>query len=411
MQSFTPDSLLSRLNLGVFDPKAAFLAAIDLYRHDPLFCVPGKVREIIARRGADTPVVLLGRSDFSANLIHGFRQRGRVMHVVDDFRCHRGEQFRGVDIISTDRFLEMARQDPDIVGINACRNDLPRRFFDDLCRNHTIPHLNFEQATRAFGLSDAMDYRVADWGGFIAERCEDYLKLERRMADPYSVDTLFAVLTFHLTGNPEWFLNVARPYPTLYVRSGLFSFSDHEKMVDCGASIGESTTALIGVTQGRFDRSWMIEPDKINIGTLQGFLRKFAGTGHAGKLSLHPVAVGEQRDNVPFNHVGNHGGSVLPPELAQACAPSDFVRVERIDDIVDDKPTIIKMDIEGYELSALKGAAATIRDARPKLMVSAYHRTTDLLDIPAYIDTLAPGYRIGLRHHTEDRWDTCLYFF
>ena len=27
------------------------------------------------------------------------------------------------------------------------------------------------------------------------------------------------------------------------------------------------------------------------------------------------------------------------------------------------------------------------------------------------IDTIAPDYRIGLRHHTEDRWDTCLYFF
>jgi hypothetical protein len=87
------------------------------------------------------------------------------------------------------------------------------------------------------------------------------------------------------------------------------------------------------------------------------------------------------------------------------------VRIERIDDIVDDKPTIIKMDIEGFELPALKGAAATIRDARPKLLVSAYHRSTDLLEIPNYIDSIAPDYRIGLRHHTEDRWDTCLYFF
>ncbi|MFN3789305.1 FkbM family methyltransferase [Massilia sp.] len=411
MHAFTPDSLQTRVNLGVFDARETFLAAVDLYRQDPQFCVPAQVREIFARRNAETPIVLLGRSDFGANLIHGFGQRARVLHVVDDFRAHRGEQYRGVDIISTDRFLEMARQDPDLIGINACRNDFSRRFFDDLCRNHRIPHLNFEQATRAFGLSDAMDPRVADWGGVIAARCADYLKLGQRMADPYSVETLYAVLTFHLTGNPEWFLNVARPYPTLYVRSGLFSFSEHEKMVDCGASIGESTTALIGTTQGRFDRSWMIEPDRLNIATLQGFLRKYAGTPHAQKLSLHPVAVGEHPDKVPFSHVGNHGGAVLPPEMAQACPVADFVRVERIDDIVDDQPTIIKMDIEGYELPALKGAARTIRAARPKLMLSAYHRSTDLLDIPQFIDTIAPDYRIGLRHHTEDRWDTCLYFY
>lgn len=44
-------------------------------------------------------------------------------------------------------------------------------------------------------------------------------------------------------------------------------------------------------------------------------------------------------------------------------------------------------------------------------MLSAYHRAADLLDMPRLIDTLVPDYRIGLRHHTEDRWDTCLYFY
>ena len=411
MQSPTPDALLNRLDLGVFDPGAAFLAAVALYRADPLFCVPHRVREIMARRGADTPVVVLGRSDFGAHLLHGFKGRAQVLHVVDDFRCHRGEQFLRVDIISTDRFLEMAGRTPDLIAVNACRTDQSRRFFDEVCRRHGVPHLNFEQATRAFGLSAALDERVADWGPTIARRCDDYLALAQRMADPSSSETLFAVLTFHLTCNPEWFLHVARPYSTLYVRSGLFALSAHEKMVDCGASIGESTSALIGVTGGRFERAWMIEPDKINVATLQGFLRKFAGTAHAAKLSLHPVAVGEHPDRVPFSHIGNHGGAVLTEEWAHLCLEADYVQVERIDDIVDDAPTIIKMDIEGFELAALRGAAATIRTARPKLMLSAYHRASDLLDMPRLVDTLVPDYRIGLRHHTEDRWDTCLYFY
>lgn len=411
MPSFTKDSLLTRLTLDSFDPKAAFLAAVDLYRQDPQFCIPATVRDVLTKCSADTPVVLLGRSDFGANLMHAFAGHVRFLGVVDDFRAHRGEQFLGVDIISTDRFLTMCKNDPDIIGVNACRNDMPRRFFDDMCRNHGIPHINFEQAVRALGPSESLDYRVADWGSVIAARRDEYLALAGRMADSYSVETLYAVLTFHLTCNPEWFLNVARPYSTLYVRSGLFSFSEHEKLVDCGASIGESTTALISTTRGRFERSWMIEPDRINIATLQGFLRKYAGTAHAGKLSLHAVAVGEHADRVPFNHLGYHGGSVLPPEKAQACPDTDYVRVERIDDLVDDAPTIIKMDIEGYELAALKGASHTIATARPKLMLSAYHRSTDLLDLPHYIDSIAPDYRIGLRHHTEDRWDTCLYFY
>lgn len=411
MLNFSSNAIHSRLALGPFDPKDAFLAAVALFRQDPLFCLPPSAREILARRGADTPVVMLGRSDFGANFLHAIGERARVLHVVDDFRSHRGEQFHGIDIISTDRFLELRKQNPDIVTVNVCRYDLAKRFFDDLCRTHAIPCLNFEQAVRAFDLNDTLDYRVADWGAVIAARSEDYLKLAARLGDPGSVETLYAVLTFHLTCNPEWYLNVARPYLTLYFRSGLFSFGENEKMVDCGASIGESTTALIGVTQGSYARSWMIEPDRLNVATLQGFLRKYAGTPNAGKLSLHPVAVGEAPGSVPFQHLGTHGGAVLPPSKAAACPPADYVPVARIDDIVDDRPTIIKMDVEGFELPALRGAQGVIRDARPKLMVSAYHRSADLLEIPDWVDSVAPGYRIGLRHHTEDRWDTCLYFY
>jgi FkbM family methyltransferase len=411
MQPFNTDAILNRLGLGVFQPRDAFLAAVDAYRKNPLFCVPERAREILARRGADTPIVMLGRSDFGTNFIHGLNGKARILNVVDDFRLNRGERFHGIDIISTDRFLEMAKRDKDIIAFISPRYDYSKRFFEDLCRNHGVPSLTFEQAARALDLNETLDCRVADWGGTIAAHCEDYLKLERRMADPYSIETLYAVLTFHLTCNSEWYLNVARPYPTLYFRSGLFSFSEHEKMVDCGASIGESTSALIGVTQGRFDRSWMIEPDRINVGTLQGLLRKYAGTPHEKKLSLHAVAVGELPDEVPFQHLGTHGGSVLPAAKAAVCPRSDYVRVQRIDDIVDDQPTIIKMDVEGFEMPALKGASGVIAAGRPKLMVSAYHRATDLLEIPAFIDSIAPEYKIGLRHHTEDRWDTCLYFY
>lgn len=409
--SFHTDTIASRLALGAFTPEQAFLAAVELYRQDSLFAVPAKARAIIARRGADTPIVLLGRSDFGGNLVHALRGKARVLFVVDDFRAHRGEQFHGLDYISSDRFLEMARQDPDLIGVNACRFDYSRRFFDGLCRDRGISLANFEQIVRAFDLNAMLDHRVHDWGAVIATRTGQYQQLARRMADPYSVETLYSVLTFHLTCNPEWFLNVARPYSTLYVRSGLFAFDTGEKMVDCGASIGESTTALMHATEGTFARSWMIEPDRINVATLKGFMRKYAGTAQAAKLSLHAVAVGDSAGLAPFEHLGYHGGSVLPPTRAEACPEADYVAVERIDDIVDDAPTIIKMDIEGFELPALKGAERTIRAARPKLLVSAYHRSADLLDIPAWIDTIAPDYRIGLRHHTEDRWDSCLYFY
>ncbi|MFW9485628.1 hypothetical protein ACE8GQ_10055 [Xanthomonas euvesicatoria pv. euvesicatoria] len=69
------------------------------------------------------------------------------------------------------------------------------------------------------------------------------------------------------------------------------------------------------------------------------------------------------------------------------------------------------MDIEGAELGALRGASAHIATGRPTLAISAYHRSSDLLDLVDAIENIRDDYRIGLRHHTEDRWDTCLHFY
>ena len=69
----------------------------------------------------------------------------------------------------------------------------------------------------------------------------------------------------------------------------------------------------------------------------------------------------------------------------------------------------IKLDIEGAELSALRGAEATLRRDRPKLAVAVYHDLEDFVTIPAYLHSLNLGYRFYLRHCTIDRYETILY--
>ncbi|TBU94014.1 FkbM family methyltransferase [Pseudomonas dryadis] len=387
-----------------------FLAAANALASDPMFGVPRDVRDVLARHGAATRVVILGTNGFGSHLMSVKGERnGEVIAAVDDFRYHSGALYYGLPIISTDKFLELARQQGDLVAVNTCRYDRPKRFFDSICRAHGIPHLNFEQTVRAFRLQGRVDYRVDDWGPEIIRNIPALQALAGRMADDYSVRTLHAVLNFHLACEPEYYHEVERPYSTLYFRSGLLQFSDAESMVDCGASIGESLAGLVGVTKGRFERSWMIEPDRINQQTLQNVLRRYEGTPLASRITLHDCGVGETSCQVPFNHEGGHGGFVRPADDTYDVA--DLIEVRPIDEIIDDVPTFIKMDIEGYELAALKGARKTISEHAPKLAISAYHRSTDLLDLTGYVLALNPDYKVGLRHHTPDRWDTCLYFY
>jgi FkbM family methyltransferase len=84
----------------------------------------------------------------------------------------------------------------------------------------------------------------------------------------------------------------------------------------------------------------------------------------------------------------------------------DLVRSETLERI-----DFIKMDIEGAELESLRGAENTIRQFRPKLAISVYHRLNDLWKIPQYIDGLGLGYRFALRHFTIHAEETILYAY
>jgi FkbM family methyltransferase len=69
----------------------------------------------------------------------------------------------------------------------------------------------------------------------------------------------------------------------------------------------------------------------------------------------------------------------------------------------------IKMDIEGAELAALRGAETSIRKHRPKLAISLYHSVEDMQTIPRYLAGLDLGYRFYLDHHTIYENETVLF--
>ncbi|MBF0582988.1 MAG: FkbM family methyltransferase [Magnetococcales bacterium] len=69
----------------------------------------------------------------------------------------------------------------------------------------------------------------------------------------------------------------------------------------------------------------------------------------------------------------------------------------------------LKLDVEGVELKALQGAESTIRQFRPKLAISIYHKPEDLYVLAEWIKGLGLGYHLFLDHYTTLEWETILY--
>jgi FkbM family methyltransferase len=76
-----------------------------------------------------------------------------------------------------------------------------------------------------------------------------------------------------------------------------------------------------------------------------------------------------------------------------------------------DRVDFIKLDVEGAELNALRGAQATLLRFRPRLAIAAYHRLDDLSAIPAYLMGLDVGYLFRLGHTTMHAEETVLFAF
>ncbi len=95
------------------------------------------------------------------------------------------------------------------------------------------------------------------------------------------------------------------------------------------------------------------------------------------------------------SHLAEEGNSEVP--------------VVDIDSLIKDKVTFIKMDIEGSEYEAIKGAQNMIKSYTPRLAISVYHKLDDIWEIPKLILDLNPNYKLYFRHYSIAGDETVLY--
>lgn len=149
--------------------------------------------------------------------------------------------------------------------------------------------------------------------------------------------------------------------------------------LDVGANQGEFTiVAASRLTRGRVIA---LEP----VSSLLGRLRRNVEANGFDNVSALPLGLGERPARLPiytsdeaFSDGTDHSGlPTLHPD-AQRGRLLETIEIVRLDDLVEelalDRLDVAKLDVEGAELSALRGGAATIQRFRPWLLLEVDDR-------------------------------------
>jgi len=150
---------------------------------------------------------------------------------------------------------------------------------------------------------------------------------------------------------------------------------------------------------GNYDKIYAFEPDPESYDRCQSVINQ----EQLHNIELLNAGAWSCDDQLKFNSTENGASSIVSEG-------GTLINVRSIDSVLQgERATLIKLDIEGAELQALKGARETIVKHRPRLAVCVYHKPEDMLEIPLYLQSLIPDYKFYIRHYSNFWYETVLY--
>jgi FkbM family methyltransferase len=161
---------------------------------------------------------------------------------------------------------------------------------------------------------------------------------------------------------------------------------NNKDFIDGGAFIGDS--ALVFERNYKPNTIVAFEPETNNFKQLLKTIK----LNNLLKIVSINKAIGEKEENLKI--VPNKGGSAISDKGTQE------ISIISIDDFVYRNNVnlgLIKMDLEGYALIALKGATKSIKSFKPILLIAIYHNGDEFFEILSFIKQLNLDYKIIIR--------------
>jgi FkbM family methyltransferase len=230
---------------------------------------------------------------------------------------------------------------------------------------------------------------------FAKAHSEELQKVYELLEDEPSKRIYTNVIFYKLTGDIKYLFDAESDKAEVY--TSLLNAQSITSYADLGAYNGDTVRELMQYAKDLSTVS-AFEPDRRSFRKLC----EWCDTADiAFKINKVNAAAWSCETTLTFGDEGNRNSGIFAKGKAVEVAATSldiYLNGEGVD--------YIKYDVEGCEKEAIEGSTRTILSHRPRLLVSAYHRSEDIFALPLQIKALRADYKLYLRRHPYiPAWD------
>ncbi|HCA05190.1 MAG TPA: FkbM family methyltransferase [Ruminococcaceae bacterium] len=330
------------------------------------------------------PVVLYGMGDGADKVLRAFEKYGIKPSDVmasDDFV--RGQSFHGFRV---KKLSELEAEHGDFAVALCFASQLPdvMAHIKEVAGKHTT----LVPAVPVFG-------DVLFDGDFVEKYRQGLEAAYDVLEDEASRRVYKNVLRFYFTGEISLLDEITTEKDEAF--KNILKLGQNEFYVDLGAYNGDTIDEFLHYAGNNYRKIVAFEPNGRNFRKLSEHCRDMRG------VELWQLGAYSRNTVLTFNNKAGRNSAISDSGAQTRVASLDTI-------LCGAAATYIKADVEGADFETLTGAKNTLKNFKPKLNFSAYHRFEDIFRLPLLIKKLNPEYKIYLRHHPYiPAWDTNLY--
>lgn len=245
--------------------------------------------------------------------------------------------------------------------------------------------------------------------GFFQKNRSLFEKARALLADERSRHVFDNVISYKLSGDIAYLASADTPQEEAFAH---LLHGGYTAYADLGAYTGDTVKEML-VRFPSIRRVIAFEPSAKPYRKLAAYCGTLAGI----ECCLYPVGAWDTKTEMLLSDAGGRNSAVRTDPRASGKKTASGALLHTVScDSLDHcaalcaEKLLIKYDVEGSEREAFLGSLETIGKNLTELIVSAYHRSRDLFELPLLIHEKMPQQRLFLRKHPYiPAWDVNLY--